>query len=298
MNQTLVLDLMNGMGDVIYARPIIRRLKERYPRIAVTASWPQLMADLGVTCIRPQTNLRTQLKNVARASDTYQVLQYPNLQRRMRLAYSPQEIEKGTSILASLAQSAGLPTGPLDLSLPTFDPPPVAGRYIVVRPATERTEWLNAARNPDPNYLYQAAQWARGCGYTLVSVADLHPGKEWPLPPLPPADIVCHQGEFTVTQLVSLVRGAAGVITGVGWPIVMAQATLTPALVILGGNGLHNAPDRITDRRVPHNLVFAKPDKYCMCKAMQHSCDKGIADLRTPFEEFMALVVQGEQRDN
>src|ERR1700712_3158760 len=126
---------------------------------------------------------------------------------RLRRAECPH----GTiGIIRGLTESFGVPPGEFDL--PPLPPSLVEGRYVVVRPATVRSEWRADTRNPDPNYIAIAALYVKQLGYQVISVADLQDGQEWALEPLPYADVRYHKGELPVEQLLALIKGAAAVI--------------------------------------------------------------------------------------
>jgi len=131
-----LLSGMLGLGDNIYQRAVVRELGA----VHLVTSWPQLYADLpGVRCVRPTTRLRTQSKNAARDDLTWSTVSRGTAPRR--IGYDGRD-----TILASLMRSAGIAPARV-----TFDGPPVEareGRYILVRPATVRTEWPAASRNP------------------------------------------------------------------------------------------------------------------------------------------------------
>ncbi|MNG04024.1 hypothetical protein D3C84_871280 [compost metagenome] len=153
------------------------------------------------------------------------------------------------------------------------------GRYVLVRPATVRTEWRADTRNPDPIYIAAAAAEMRHRGYRVVSVADLERGKEWALDPLPPADIQYHAGELQVEPLLALLQHAAALIGGIGWIVPASIAAQVPAWIICGGQGGFNSPEHITDSCMDlSRITFAVPDNFCRCTLKQHTCDKRIAD--------------------
>lgn len=284
MLEELYIKTLNGFGDTIHIRPIVRALRRRWDVIGVTCSWPELFVDLDVRMIRPDTHLRTQAKHVQRSADLYTMMPIRSNTRVMNLRYHARELEHGVTILESLEKSAGLPRQPgLFMDLPKFDAPRITQLladvdYVVVRPVTERREWLNSARNCLPQYIVEAARRARAAGFFLVSIADLSGTDEWAVPPLPEADVLFHRGELMPAELVELVRRSAGVISSSGWPTVMCQATGTPLFNPLGGMGGHNAPEVVTDPRVKHRIRFVKPRHYCMCNVMQHDCDRAIDD--------------------
>lgn len=254
---------MMGLGDSIYARAFVKR----YPGAYLETCWPQLYRDLDVKFVRPDTQLRTQAKNLQRGYEWHAPAGGPQL----RIAYGRDSIIQGLRKAFRCA--------PGEFDLPDFGPSPVAGRYVLVRPATVRTEWRADTRNPDPQYIASASAEMRRRGYRVVSVADLENGKEWALEPLPPADIRFHQGELPVEQLLALLQHADAVIGGIGWIVPAAIAAQVPAWIICGGQGGFNSPEHITDACMDLSRIsFAVPDNFCRCTLKQHTCDKRIAD--------------------
>jgi hypothetical protein len=277
-----VLSGMLGLGDNFYQRAVVRELGP----VQLITSWPQLYADLPVECIRPDTRLRTQAKNGARTDLPWHRVNRRSLPAR-RIGYDLQ----GT-MLESMMRSVGLQRTKVN-----FDGPPVeprAGRYIVIRPATVRTEWMAAGRNPAPEYLCRAAE-ALKYRYTIISVADLDGRNEWAVEPVPFAHQTFHRGELLLEDLLSLVAGAAGVVGGVGWLLPMAIAYRVPMLLLYGGWGAANGPQRVLDPRMDASLVEQVfPDRYCLCNDRAHSCDKTISNLDKHLERFTLRLAARE----
>lgn len=259
----MIIHSMKGLGDNVYQRAFIKALPKP---VYLDTPWPELFRDLpDVHFIRPQTNLRTQAKNIARHADW--VLP-PGRQPTRQIRYGAEGIIRGMTV------TFGVMPGEFDL--PPLPPSPETGPYVVVRPATVRSEWRADTRNPDPDYIDWAARWARGRGYKVISVADLVEGAEWPVEPLPLADVQYHKGELPVEQLLALVKGAAAVIGGIGWIVPACLAAKVPAWIICGGQGGFNAPELICP--AGSTITFAVPDNFCRCKLKQHNCDKRISD--------------------
>lgn len=275
----ITVNAMRGLGDSIYSRAFIKRL--RGP-VVVETPWPELLQDLpNVQCSRPVTNLRTQAKNIARQREW---VQKPRFGTQIFVRYGEQ------GILAGMAQCFGISPAPLDL--PDFGPSLVEAPYVVVRPVTLRTEWMACTRNPEPEYVAAAALEAARRGYAVVSVADLEYGKEFIVGEKPPAHLEFHAGQLDVRQLLALIQGAAAVLGGIGWIVPASIAAKVPAWVICGGQGGFNAPELISPQNT--TVSFAVPDNFCRCKTRDHNCDKRISNHATIFarwaDEHLALV--------
>jgi ADP-heptose:LPS heptosyltransferase len=177
---------------------------------------------------------------------------------------------------------------PSDFDLPDFESP-VQGKYAVIRPATVRTEWMAASRNPKPEYLAECAQILLDRGFKVISVADLQDGEEWALEPLPKATEMYHKGEFSIKELLGLIQHAEIVVGGVGWLTPASIAYKVPSWVILGGFGAYNAPENLFDagRMDLSKLGYAMPDDFCRCRDGKHNCKKDITNHAKKFTEWL-----------
>lgn len=268
----MIIHSMKGLGDNIYQRAFLKNMPGP---IYLDTPWPELVADLPhVHCVRPQTNLRTQAKNIARHSSW---LMPPAKQPARHIRYGTE------GIIPGMIASFGVMPGEFDL--PPLPPSPETGKYVVVRPATVRSEWRADTRNPDPEYIYRAAWEARLLGYKVISVADLQEGQEWLVGELPQAHVQYHKGELPVEQLLALVQGAAAVIGGIGWLVPAALSAKVPAWIICGGQGGYNAPELITPKGQT-NITFAVPDNFCRCRLKMHNCDKRISDYDSKLAQW------------
>ena len=234
---------MQGLGDNIYQRAILREIAGTRPLYLMTP-WPQIYNDLPIWCL-PWANsrLRTQNKNMARDD-----LAWAKWPRFMPPAKTFHYVNRPhTTILQALSESAGVVLDQITFDLPSFRTETIDRPYIVIRPATVRKEWRAIGRNPRPEYLAQAAEYLRDY-FHIISVADLSEGQEWLVPPIPYADETYHAGELSFEGLMALVEGASGIVGGVGWQVPAAIAYRVPMLLIFGGWGVPNGPQRIFDR--------------------------------------------------
>lgn len=260
----MIIHCHRGLGDNIYERAFIKQLPKP---VYLDTPWPEIHAGIdGVHFIRPQTTLRTQAKNIARHADW---VMPPGRQPARHIRYGAE------GIIPGMTASFGVMPGEFDL--PPLPPSPEQGKYVVVRPATVRSEWRADTRNPDPHYIHLATLEAMSRGYKVISVADLQEGAEWIVGMPPLVHVRYHKGELPVEQLLSLVANASAVIGGIGWLVPAALAAKVPAWIICGGQGGYNAPELITPKG-QSNITFAVPDNFCRCRLKQHGCDKRISD--------------------
>ncbi len=279
----LYLRGMFGLGDNIYQRSVIRELTKTHTVYLQTA-WPQLYADLPIHCVRGITRLRTQVKNINRMERWAR----PPPGAVMRpITYAGFE---GT-ILQCLCKVCGVDAPQVIFDLPPLPPQNRTQPYVVVRPVTERTEWISASRGPQPEYVADVAAKLRE-HFRIISVADLEPDAEVALHPLPEADETYHAGEFEVMDLLSLVAGAAAVVGGVGWLVPAAIATQVPMFLIFGGWGKHNGPARIFDQRLDISRIYqAIPTRFCKCGSNSHGCDKRIDSFEEQVDDWIIRLL-------
>jgi hypothetical protein len=273
---------MWGLGDNIFSRPFVSAAAKKYD-LYLETPWPELYADLGIKFVRGNRQLRTQQKNMARQSADRWSRSLPA--RQFRVGYSDLA---SSSIIRSMEQrwlALGIRFDPALFDLPDMGPSPIVSErpIAVVRPVTVRSEWRNEARNPLPEYINALAAQLMAT-HAVIVVADLVPGQEWLMGEMPPAHEHLISGELTVRELLALVRDADIVIGGVGWIVPAGLALKVRTFVVLGGQGGHNAPAKITDPRLDLSRIgFAMPEEFCRCTNMLHDCTKSIAD---PLEQF------------
>lgn len=276
---------MLGLGDSIYQRGFLRH----FPGAYVVTPWPEIYAGLGLKCLRADTDLRTHSKNAARSDHPW--AKPPRRPTDLRLGYGRAELATGSIISTMRRQTGGVIP---HFDLPDFGLPPIRGcqPVAIVRPVTIRREWVNLARAPDPRYVAAAALELKRRGFYVVSIADLQDHEEWLVGDAPVADVTFHRGELSVTEMLAATKHAAVVVGGVGWIVPACIAARTPLYVVLGGNGAHNAPGKITDGRFMDltRIGWARPDRFCMCADSRHKCDKEISG----FDRNFAVWLDGQ----
>lgn len=279
---------MKGLGDCIYSRAFIKTLA-RDADVYYETPWPELVDDVPrVRFVRAVTPLRTQAKNMARQAATRWTPLPSRIDRRLTVGYGSAQLRAG-SILQAMEQQFGVP--PSGWDLPAFARWDSDRPIAVVRPVTERKEWLNAGRWPKPEYIAAVADELMAT-HRVISVGDVVDGVEWFVGEPPPAHERYHAGELDVTALLGLVQSADVVVGGVGWIVPACIASRVPLFCLLGGNGMHNDPSRITTGGMELGRIrFARPDRYCMCENLGRSnrpvcCDKTISDLASQWHAF------------
>lgn len=276
---------MYGLGDNIFQRPFVKTISER-KEIFIQTPWPEIYRDInGVRFIKPETRLRTQRKNIDKQlSGTWEKLSPMPF---LKIGYGGKDLNNGSIFRAMRSK---FKVDPVDFDLPSFSGPEIKKPYAVIRPVTVRQEWRNEARNPLPEYIWQAAQILKENGFTVISIADLKDGQEW-AESLPPYDIAYHRGELDVTGLLGLIQDASVVVGGVGWIVPACIFSKVPIITVLGGQGGHNAPEKITDQSMDLKKTrWIYPDNYCRCSNMLHRCDKTIIGFAEKFTDALCSI--------
>jgi hypothetical protein len=286
----LLATCMHGLGDAVYQRPFLRAQSE-VRQVYASTPWPEIYSDLpNVHPVRVASRYRTQTKNLTRLA-AFPWEQPPRDCDRAQFTYS---LQKPGTICQEIERHVGLAGRPFVFDLPDFGTPPLAPPYAVIRPVSVRREWMNTARNPDPAYIAEAARLLRAAGYTVACVADIA-AAETLVGEMPEADVYWTAGELEQPALFALIQHASVVVGGVGWIVPTCLAYRTPAVIVCGGLGQHNAPGRMIDPRMDGSRVrFLLPDPYCMCRAPRHECRKVIPDFAQRFEAAL-LEVTGQQ---
>jgi hypothetical protein len=283
-DKQLIIAGMQGLGDNIFQRPFIKALSRDWDVFLETA-WPELYSDLPVKFVNPQTRLRTQAKNAARSKIEWAAR--PSGCKQVKRNSYVNAFRGGRSIIAGMEESFGIKLNAADFDLP---PLPLVAKndkpLAFVRPVTLRREWFNAARNPDPKYIADIVETLRSTHY-IVAVADIEPGAEWLVGPPLRVNHDFTSGELKVMDMLALLGASDLVIGGVGWIVPASIALKRHCFVVLGGQGGHNAPDKILDRRLDCSRIgFAMPENFCRCTSMRHNCDKTISNLQLQWRNY------------
>jgi hypothetical protein len=277
------------LGDGIYVRPLIRDAALQR-EVFLETPWPELYRDLNVHFVRGEKGLRLQMRNVLRQDDSLWV-KPPRGVESVALGYGPIELQT-TDVFGAMAAKMPMPmvTSPV-WDLPDLGESPVdpgGAPLAFVRPVMRRLEWDNAARNPQPEYVSHVSADLKRRGYATLVVCDIQVDRELLANGImPPCNLALTKGELSVRQLLATVRDAAVVVGGVGWIVPAAIALLTPAFIILGGNGGMNAPERLLHPAMAaEHIGFARPKEMCLCMDMHHSCNKAIPNLDAQWQRW------------
>lgn len=281
-NITINVQSMQGLGDNIYQRPYVKALAQ-LGQVYINTSWPELYSDIeGVHFVKPTTTLRTQKKHYDSIDIEWE--QMPsNPDKAVGFGYGG-GLER-TTIPATMRNSSGI-VNPPDMDMPHFEFNTNDIPIAFVRPATERKEWLNKARNPKPEYIAKAVDALKDTHH-IVSVADIDGDNEWKIGDIY-ADSRFENGELSLSEMLGLFQAADVIIGGVGWILPAAIAAKKHAIIIGGGQLGHNHIDRLVDPLMDLSRIhYIAPEDGCYCVNMRHDCNKEI----TGFDEWLSSVL-------
>lgn len=251
--EPLLVRGMHGLGDNIHQRAFIRQLIE-YRDVYLETSWPCIYHDLIDSgrlhfCTR-RVLLRTQNKNITRERGKFVPHPGPSTQA-IRPSYNGGQVRKmpNQTILEAMFDTMR-PVGGLDIAKADFRLPipeawhAKADHYLrlmkpdkpicIYRPLVVRPEWRGAERrNADPKAYTEIFASIRDRFY-VISIADLEPQREWIIGPRLRADQEYHKGELDFETLAALFKRAALVYTSSGFATLLAQATETPNISVIG----------------------------------------------------------------
>lgn len=291
----LIVSGYAGLGDNVYQRPFIRAAASRIKNLYLKTPYPEIYADIdNVKFIEHGDNYRCARKSMVGSKRCF--VQPPRNTETVKIGYTAHDLEH-SNIFAAFDAQLPMCGAPFVFDLPDTGPSKIAKfirrPFVIVRPVTVRAEWDNSTRNPLPEYIAQAACAARKAGFATVSIADVDNVDECFVGDPPDVDFAYNDGRYDVNELIAAVRASAGVIGGVGWAVPFCIATATPLLCVLGGCGAHNAPHIIAPPNIVDSsrVIWAIPDRYCMCAVHVHDCDKRIADMWQIVDTFIDMLL-------
>lgn len=275
----ITLQGMQGLGDNIHCRAVVRGYLARGERVQIITPWPSVYADLDVACLRlPTTTLRTQAANMRREAALYKPAAPSN--HTARVWYTHDEVRKRGGFLEAMCASHNVDPAigfGMQVPLPWIDKAlarilPVwkadGRRLMVYRPLVERTEWVGcAARNPDA-FAYDDLLMPFADRYFMVSIADLLPGTEWISSVEVEADLTFNKGELDFQEIAGLVAMADMVWCAPGFMLPLAQAVGAKTVCVFGGHE--------SARLYNHGGLLIDPIHPCECFSKSHRCDKTI----------------------
>lgn len=281
-----LINPMYGLGDNIYLYPIVSELS-KHSEILIRTPWPQLFSFLkNVKCTWTSTHLRTQAKNERSNRDLY-VDDNFNFSRVLSPSYVRGH-QMGKPIWQALCESIDYPLDQYKLTGPWINN--ADQKIALIRPGTVRQEWKAESRCCRQEYIQSAIDILNTRGYRTVVVADIAQNEEWYYEFRPErASVYYEHGEKSFEDLLHLAMRSKVIVGGVGFIVPMAMFTHTKSIIIHGGAGGWNSPEKI-DAPCKVQPMHILPDPYCRCQDHSHSCNKMIPYFTRMFNYCMDLV--------
>ena len=303
----LLLRGMQGYGDCVHQRGLVRDLKARW-RVHLETSAPWVYHDLydddfRVILPERETRLWTQAENRKREAARYapRLKEYTSA---LQVWYRPDDVRRLGSVFAAMCLSTGTDAATADFRMPV----PALWReaaaawcrehgwngrdpILATRPLIERPgDWTGCcARNPD-FAAYNALYLAIREKFFVVSVAKLKPNVEWQVGHAYAADAIAHHGELTFEMIAGLVDLATLCYGSPGYLIPLSQAVSRPVACVFGGyeNG---ASFSAGSRFAPYLPI--EPIEPCNCFRHDHGCRKAIdvPVMRARLIEFAHVAI-------
>jgi len=286
MGRPLFIEGMQGLGDNLHQRAVVRQLQISGRPIWLRTPWPCMYHDLiggGLKLCDSVSTLRTQAKNAGRERAAFVAAPQFAGMETLHVSYSPPLVRDCGSVLGAMSKQCGVAVGDFRLPVPhawrakastwieRWRP---ARPLLIARPLVNRREWGGClARNPDSVAFAEIFAAIRR-DFFVVSVADLADGVEWVVwDDLDMRDVACHAGELDAETLAALIEMSALVYASPGFAVPMAQAVETPVICVFGG--YENSKSFSAGARFSPYLGI-DPIKPCDCFRHDHSCQKVI----------------------
>jgi hypothetical protein len=282
---SLMINLMQGLGDNIYARPFVRAaLMKKNRDVYVKTCWPQLFWDLvedhGLKLVKWSSKLRCQGKNEDRFGvDVYSPR--PCCAQEVNVNYSRADLREGLGIVGGLRMTNHLDIDDdfsfqpksewLAAALPFVDRP-----YALIKPPTLRTDWHNEARNPCPRAFQRCIDEQRETHF-MISLADLTRNKEWLAHPVEGIDLELHDGDLPLETVIGLAAMADVLLTAPGFFIPLGISLHVKTFCVFGG--WHRPTDVIDSCMNLDRYAYVAPEPFCACMINNHNCNKDIDHL-------------------
>jgi ADP-heptose:LPS heptosyltransferase len=298
---------MNGIGDCIHQRSVMRELMKKHDVWLATCHW-HMYADLideGLKLIFQATRFRAQAKTIERERHLFVAAPPPPPNtHEIKLWYKKPAIDEHGSILEAMHANCWVKCEKPDFSLPvplSWDNEldakvkiDTGGKpLMVLRPIVIRPEWNSRNRNPDPAAYQTLYEEARN-GFYVISVADIAPPDEVIEGPELDADLKLHRGELTFQELAALWRRASLVFANAGFGPVLAQAVGTPSVVVYGGRESYRTTDRAGAHLAP--TLGIDPIHPCDCHSESHHCGDKKIDIPAALDRLRPFVDQYRTR--
>jgi hypothetical protein len=308
MNSDLLIEGMQGLGDNLHQRVVVREFARTHETVWLRTPWPSLVHDIpNVRCLASGSKLRTQRANEARQASAYDPEWSPRDTRTMRVWYTHDLIRQHGTFLGAMRSFCNV--NEADFRIP-LRPEWLSGAerlvsdwrtkagdrmLAIVRPLVERTEWSPCRqRNPDPEH-YRAILSAHRDRLFVVSVAATESGAEWVTSEPCEPDVRLHAGELMIETMLAVVSLADVVYASPGFMPIMAQSVSTPGVCVAGG---HETAGCFAGGASFAPFLPIETVSPCMCFDKSHDCNKRIdlPSATAALGGFLDSLANREQR--
>ncbi len=254
-----------GFGDNIYCLGVMRALCKLHECVYLSTPIPEIFWDIpNLFTTRPKMLLRTQTEhaekqpevtwsNIPHDAQVRRMDHYLQDERRTVLDVLATPLEKGASLDVHLAIRREWEEAARAVLEPTDK------KVCLIRCPTERTEWDQGARNPEPHHIQNIVD-RFGDQFHFVSVSHNKTGEEWFLQEPRGIDQAFHFGELPLTTIFGLASIADMIVSPPGYMLPLGLAVETKTFIVFGGL---IPPWRLVDERQNMHLFrCAAPDPF------------------------------------
>lgn len=293
MENEFYLKLYYGFGDNLYQIPFVNAMARRYSKLYLRTPFQFLYHHLpNVEFVSGKNRLYTCKKYF----DKYQFIaekDIPPETPSLQPAYQYTQAE-GINMIDSFYNDIQVPT-PIDWGLKikpewireakkVIDNLDTRKKICIIKPPTNRKEWICPARNGKPEYFQELVNYYKD-DYFFISVADYN--NELPELDIKGINAEFNYGELELSTILALINLSDMVITGHNFVLASAIITGTPVFCIFGGYKHPNlwfAPDKMDMSKI----AYVYPDPFCNCNNRKHECNKDIPvdHIINTFENF------------
>jgi len=276
----IAFDRYYGLGDSLYMRPFVMEAKKYHDEVYVCTPFPELYwADYGIKFLKPDTELKTQKKNIKLQSESLWA-ELPPKCEVIRMCYHDQKIYDGKTIIESFRLDSAFEPNSFYIPINPewiYRAKMIANgkKICLVKFPSCRHEWHNFSRNPRMEYINLIIKKHRK-DYTFISVADNT--EEW-FDGIPEkVDLEFNHGNLHWTTVFGLIALSDMVLCSPGFIMLASIAMKAKCFCIFGGS---IKPSILLDKSIMDldKFKFVAPDPFCNCIQNQHrACNKEISE--------------------
>jgi hypothetical protein len=265
-----------GFGDNIYEFPFVVEMAKLYSEVRIMTPFPQLYWNHPeFKFMRPESKFKLQRKCIESFSGW---VEEPTDSVRTTFFISGSK-NQDLPILERMFFDSGVTEVKLSIDVHP-DWKTTSDNICIVKPPTQRPEWLCPARNPKWEYFIKAVKMIKDKGYNIYLVGDTTEG-EW-FDDFFPAGLITHYGiGMDIFKLIGLVESASLCLCSPSFLLPLCLMLKTKCICIYGG---YEHPRMHTTPGMNH-IKQIHPEPFCECNDPRHACNKTIADFDREMEE-------------